>query len=140
MRIETLKQWRHIIYNPILAGFVVTTTVFLISLLYHPADHPTFTICPFKTFTGMDCPGCGLTRAFCALAKGEFHRALQFHLLSPLFFGLFGVWWVYCVLHLVGKEHWARQLAYPFTRRPLIISFTVLLVVTWILRLTHLVS
>jgi hypothetical protein len=34
----------------------------------------------------LDCPGCGLTRSFCALGHGHLHRAWDFHWLGPLFF------------------------------------------------------
>ena len=35
------------------------------------------TICPFKAFTGMDCPGCGLTHAAIYLLKGNFQKSLE---------------------------------------------------------------
>lgn len=34
--------------------------------------------CPFKAFTGFDCPGCGFQRSAIALFKGDF--AVSFHL------------------------------------------------------------
>lgn len=39
-------------------------------------------VCYFKALTGIPCPGCGLTRAYLALFKGNLTRALFFH---PLF-------------------------------------------------------
>lgn len=42
--------------------------------------------CPFKMITGIDCPGCGLTRAFCCILLCDFSAAVQYHLLSPLIF------------------------------------------------------
>lgn len=38
--------------------------------------------CPFKVLTGLDCPGCGLTRAFRAALHFDFVAAFQYH---PLF-------------------------------------------------------
>ena len=32
------------------------------------------------------CALCGLTRSFCSIAKGDFSRAVQFHLLGPALF------------------------------------------------------
>jgi hypothetical protein len=40
--------------------------------------------CPFKHFTGIDCPFCGMTRATLAMGGGDFHRALDFHPLAPI--------------------------------------------------------
>ena len=38
--------------------------------------------CPFKTFTGFDCPGCGSQRALHSLLHGEFRSAFFY---NPLF-------------------------------------------------------
>lgn len=42
--------------------------------------------CPFKLITGIDCPGCGLTRAFGCILLCDFSAAVQYHPLSPLIF------------------------------------------------------
>jgi hypothetical protein len=41
-----------------------------------------FTVCAFRAATGLPCPGCGMTRAFCALAQGRIHDAAAFNLAS----------------------------------------------------------
>ena len=38
--------------------------------------------CPFKLITGIDCPGCGMTRAFKATVRLDFASAFEYH---PLF-------------------------------------------------------
>lgn len=44
--------------------------------------------CPFRTFLGVRCPGCGMTHALVAMARGEFRRAVGYNpfviLLAPL--------------------------------------------------------
>jgi hypothetical protein len=60
--------------------------MFVICVLWHPPDEPRVNLCLFKLLTGRPCPGCGMTRAFCALAHGEFWRAVRFNALSPLLF------------------------------------------------------
>lgn len=42
--------------------------------------------CPFKMITGIDCPGCGLTRAFFCILLCDFSAAVQYYPLSPLIF------------------------------------------------------
>ena len=39
--------------------------------------------CPIKFITGISCMGCGMTRAYVSLFRGDFHSAFAFH---PLFF------------------------------------------------------
>jgi hypothetical protein len=41
--------------------------------------------CPLRAVSGVPCPGCGLTHAFAALAKGDWEGALGHHALVPVF-------------------------------------------------------
>ena len=67
-----------------------------------PPAEPSFRLCPFYCLTARPCPLCGLTRAFCALAKGHWTQAIHFHALSPLaFVMLFSLFW---------KWRWRAQL------------------------------
>lgn len=43
-----------------------------------------FYLCVFRNLTGVPCPGCGLTRAFAALASADFSAATRLHPLAPL--------------------------------------------------------
>jgi hypothetical protein len=45
---------------------------------------PAIPLCGFHWLTGRPCPLCGLTRAFFALARGQWAEALHWHALSPL--------------------------------------------------------
>jgi len=43
--------------------------------------------CPYKSLTGIDCPGCGMQRAFIALLKGDLGDSLHFYpALLPILF------------------------------------------------------
>jgi hypothetical protein len=76
-----------------LFGLVGLFAVFLASLLFRLPEGQYFTICGFKNFTGLPCPGCGLTHSFCALGKGDVADAFAFNLLGPpLFFVLVLLW------------------------------------------------
>lgn len=46
------------------------------------------TACPIKFFTGVSCPGCGMTRAMLAALRLDFGAALQYH---PLFWAVLPV-------------------------------------------------
>ena len=36
-------------------------------------------LCPFRAWSGLPCPGCGLTRSVVALAQGDLAGSLHFH-------------------------------------------------------------
>jgi hypothetical protein len=69
------------------------SVMFLLSFVWRPPDEPTLILCPFRALTEWLCPGCGMTRAFCALGHGELLRAVRFNALSPfLYLALMLVW------------------------------------------------
>jgi hypothetical protein len=35
--------------------------------------------CPFKYFTGIDCPGCGFQRSIVALIQGDLHKSFSLY-------------------------------------------------------------
>lgn len=45
-------------------------------------------LCSTKRIFNINCPGCGLTRAFISLAHGDFTRAWHFHPTGILLFGI----------------------------------------------------
>ncbi len=57
-------------------------------VLYDPSAGPAIPLCGFHWLTGRPCPLCGMTRALCALAKGDWSAGIHFHALSPLVLGL----------------------------------------------------
>jgi hypothetical protein len=82
--------------------FTAITIVIIISRLYHPDANPAFVLCGFKTVLGLPCPGCGLTRSFCALAQGDLWAAFSFNLLGPLLFIFMLTGWAIAALALAG--------------------------------------
>ena len=48
-----------------------------------PPDDAAWTPCLFRRVTHLDCPGCGLTRAFALIAKGHVTDAFARHPLAP---------------------------------------------------------
>src|SRR5215208_3438499 len=91
--------------------FVGLTLVFLVSLLYQPgAADPNgnyFSICGFKNFTGLPCPGCGLTHSFCELGKGHFQNALAWNWLGMPLFVFFILVWLKAGFILLKRLDWA---------------------------------
>jgi hypothetical protein len=58
-------------------------------------------ICPFKILTGIDCPGCGLTRGSLCVLSGQWKRALSY---NPTSFA-----WVLLILWLLFQRYFREQ-------------------------------
>jgi hypothetical protein len=94
-----------------LALFAVVglSALFLFSAVFRPAAGEYFTVCGFKNFTGLPCPGCGLTHSFCALAKGDVGDAFGFNLLGPLLFLSLMVLWARALCVLLDRSELVRS-------------------------------
>ena len=47
---------------------------------------PAFSFCPFHAVTGLECPGCGMTRAMISLGQLKLEEAVKYNIFSlPLF-------------------------------------------------------
>jgi len=62
------------------------TAAIVISFIYTPLGLPETRSCWFRSVSGLPCPGCGLTRAFCAISHGEFAEAWKH---NPFGFGFY---------------------------------------------------
>ena len=62
--------------------------------------------CWFYHATGIPCPGCGLTRSFMAMARGDLLRAVQFHAFGPLLYVAFLLGGLHLVAELLTNRSW----------------------------------
>lgn len=68
---------------------LISLAVLLASLVLPAGGFPGIDTCSFHALTGLSCPGCGLTRAFCAISHGHFRDAWSLHPFSfPLYAAL----------------------------------------------------
>ena len=72
---------------------------------YGQTSHSSPFFCLFRSFTGIPCPGCGMTRSFMAIARGDVAMAVSYHLFGPLVFA--SLCWV--ALHLMLELLTQRQ-------------------------------
>ena len=67
----TQARFATIVLAAALAG--VAAVIFF----FNPATHKFYPVCQFHRLTGLNCPGCGMTRALFALLHGEILLALH---------------------------------------------------------------
>ncbi len=79
------------------------------SIIHWLENH--FMTCPYKAMSGVDCPGCGMQRAFIELLKGNFVESFQLYpALLPTVFTL-----LITALHLIFKfKNGAAIIKYSF--------------------------
>ena len=70
--------------------------------LVDPTRTPIFPPCPFKALTGLDCPGCGTTRAVHQLLNGNLGAAMGFNVVAVLAVPLVLWWWAAWALPRLG--------------------------------------
>ena len=74
-------------------------------------------LCPVKAITGLDCPGCGITRMFVALFHGNIYQAFRY---NPLVFIELQKLLILIILYNHKKEY----------RKVINIIFIILVVIT----------
>jgi hypothetical protein len=65
---------------PLFAGVVLAVTILgvgAVEFFFNPYHRGFYPVCLFHKLTGLNCPGCGMTRALHALLRGQFLRALH---------------------------------------------------------------
>jgi Protein of unknown function (DUF2752) len=87
------------------------------SFLYAPFATVGPVMCPFRFLFGMPCPGCGLTRSFCAMSSGEFLLAFGYHLFGPLLYTACLAAVPILLLEALTKRPWERLHRLMFSRR-----------------------
>jgi hypothetical protein len=75
--------------------------------VYGPLAERGPVLCPMHALLGLPCPSCGLTRAFCRLARLDVWAALSFHALSVPLFAVALALPVVCAYELLrGRTSW----------------------------------
>ena len=80
----------------------LTSAVFALSAFWSPADLPGVVLCPFRAVTGLPCPGCGMTRAFCSMGHGDLAGAFGYNALAPFVFAAALLVWAHALATLLG--------------------------------------
>lgn len=120
-------QWINLLFG---AALIVPCV-----LAHHDLPGPP---CLFKTIFHVPCPGCGLTRSFRAIWRGDLSQAIRYHPLGPL---LFLLCVAFLLLALFQKPLAHTPLAlyrahqWLLSRNPML-TLAVLMLGVWLVRLS----
>jgi hypothetical protein len=96
-----------------LAAWVLTGAAglagFALMRVWVPAEGRENAFCLMRRVLGIPCPGCGMTRAFAHLAKGEWSAALADHPLAPALALELGLLWMAWGAVLAGRPVFAGR-------------------------------
>ncbi len=112
-----------------LAGFVGLAGLAVLHV-WVPSNDPATAICFSRRFFHIPCPGCGLTRAFAHLAKGEWGAAVTLHPCAPLLAAEAIVGWLAWGASLVAR----RPLRLPVSTDALLLGHAAGLCALWVVR------
>jgi hypothetical protein len=96
-----------------------------------PSNDPAMAVCLSRRLFHLPCPGCGLTRAFAHLAKGEWAAAVKMHPLAPVLALEAVLGWLAWGAALAAR----RPLRLPVTVDALVLGHVAVLCALWLVRL-----
>jgi len=136
MRGELIARW-------VLLGLSVVVVVLsmLLSLGSEPGqvmvpwlNRPLPPLCTMKQVTGLDCPGCGLTRSFIALAHGQWRASLGYNAAGALWFAIIAIQIPYQAFQLRRIARGRRPLDPGWWGQGLLYCGIAALILQWIVR------
>lgn len=74
-----------------------------------PSSGGTFLPCPFRSLTGLWCPGCGMTRATHHLLRGDVTQALRYNAFVIAIIAGIAAGWLAWTLSAVGRSLTGRR-------------------------------
>jgi len=94
--------------------------------------------CMSRRLLGISCPGCGLTRSFVAIARGDLRGALAYNPMGPVVFLLVVLQIPYRVIEYKG---WCRSspVWQSVTARLHLVTYALMaaLIVAWVIRMVY---
>ena len=77
--------------------------------------------CVFNLITGLNCPGCGNTRAVMSMLRLDFRGMLHYNLMFPLEMGYLIYFYVASAVHYIRTGHTTFKFKYPWIHVTLMI-------------------
>lgn len=116
------KLVNHLLWLLIIATFLLCLNYIFFNTLYFK--------CIFRTFTGYDCPTCGLQRAIISLFLGDFNKAFWYNPYLTLTLPYFALLILTSLLNVDITKKAKKILYHPLT----IATFAILMITWWVIR------
>lgn len=124
-----LIRWGRRFWKPLALGVGLAVAAALL-YLHDPATSSIFPPCPFRTLTGLRCPGCGTLRALHQLFHGNLLAALRLNPLMVLSLPWLGYWFCAELVHRAS----GYRLPTARTRPGLVWMLLVVILTFWVVR------
>ena len=118
---------KRIVYGIGALIFLGALTLFFI---YDPSEVALFPKCPFLSFTGLYCPGCGSQRAMHDLLHGDILSGFKHNLLMSVLFFILGYQFFHALISMIKK----KELPNIFHRTIVTNGILVFVIAFWVLR------
>lgn len=115
--------------NFIFINLIVLLLVILSSLF-------DFRICLIFNIFKIPCPGCGISRSFISLLKGDFLGSLQYNMMLPIILVLYLTIIVWNIVDYKSKKDSFIKFTNKF-KIPIIILFSILAIIQWVINLNN---
>ena len=92
-------------------------------------------LCTLQRLWGLECPGCGLTRSFIALANGHWRAAWSYNPAGAWLFAIMAFQLPYRVVQLVRVSGGRREMSLGYVAHGALAAFAVGLIGQWALRI-----
>jgi hypothetical protein len=94
--------------------------------------------CTFRRFTGLPCPGCGMTRSFISMAHGHLAEAWRFNPAGVAFFAVVAFQIPYRIYQISRIRRGLPEHCFVAADSWVLVGVVVMLLVQWICALTAL--
>jgi hypothetical protein len=90
--------------------WLLLSVLLALPLALPPDALPVIPLCIFRSLSGLNCPGCGLTHAFLAAGRGQWRVSALYHPLGPaLYAALLALWGSIAMKRLAGNPPGLRR-------------------------------
>ena len=117
---------RHTLHS-LCVGFVFFVVLFILTKIFDVS------LCPIKTFFGISCFGCGMTRGFISILNFDFKTAFKYNVLSiPLFVSI-ALYCIFSIIDFFFDKSYIVIIEKQLAKRYMYLVYSIILIIATIL-------